>query len=453
MPGAPQSLLADTLSVPRRFGGLVAVLALTIGALIGLHPGFAALVIAAWIPLVLTGHLRFAVYLLALSLAFNFTVVSQPIHLSLTQLVGLVLVVAAGIRIAAGIERSRSGSAIWPWSGFIFTAAAMPSLVFAVSGREAVIGIVQLLFVSALIYATTRVLSESSEGTDETLRVLAVAAVLSTVPALLQSALGIGPESYIRSGLMRAYSTYGQPNSYGYYLAGMVPLFLGLATRSKGFLVPLVISSIALLLTMSRGAIAAAVLASAMFLLLYQLRFRSGELAGVVAVLALLGLGTVLVLPSTIFAGLADFGDWSVQQRALTLRSSWLAILDNPVFGYGPGSFKVLRPGIALAGLVDDVEMPHNFLIEVWLELGALALACFVVLVMAYYVASIRAFWRSRDVVLGSLIAAFTGILAASLTGGLLIRGVEEAFVLIVALSATRVARSRGLADAGTVPL
>ncbi len=144
-------------------------------------------------------------------------------------------------------------------------------------------------------------------------------------------------------------------------------------------------------------------------------------------------------MPSSIISGLTDFGDWSSQQRALTLLSSVAAIRARPILGYGSGSFASLRPDIALAGLVDDIEMPHNFVVEIWLELGILALVCFVILVAFYYFAALRMYRRRADPVLASLVAAFTGMLATSLTASLFIRGVEEVFALIVALTAARV--------------
>jgi len=449
--------MALTRDPPQRLAVTVTVglLAVITGALISVHPAFAVLALAAWIPIVITRHVRYMAYILAASLGVNVTVFSDPVHLSLPQVAGVLLVIAVGVRVAVRLLPTHRGGAWWPWSGFLFAAAALPAVVTAVFVQEALIGVAQLVLVASVIYAATRLLTAYPGAVEPTLRVVAIAAMVSVLPALVQSGFSVGPESFIRSGMMRAYSTYGQPNSYGHYLAAMVPLFLGLATDNKRFILPLTLTTIALLLTLSRGAIAATALGTGFFLLAHQLRSGSRGLGSLVAIASVLGLAAMLLVPSQVVTKLVDFGDWSVQQRGLALLSSWTAILDRPFLGYGPGAFKMLRPGIALSGLVDDVEMPHNFPIEIWLELGFLALACFLTLVVLYYAVTLRGYWRSRDVTLAALAAGFTGLLAASLTGSLLIRGVEETFALIVALTAARLAaiRNASPANAHSIPV
>jgi O-antigen ligase len=375
---------------------------------------------------------------LALSLAVNVTVLDRPAHLSVPQLVSLLVVAVAAVRMAFRALPRSGANGVWAWSGLIFAVAALPSLVATDFPGAAAVGTAQLVLVGLVIFAATKLLEAYPESLESTLGVLAVAAVVSVIPALVQTALGVGPESFVRYGIMRAYSTFGQPNSYGLYLAGMVPLFFGLTAYRRAFAIPFVLTAVALAATLSRGAMAGAGVAIVGFLLAHRRSARArGMGAVVVGSLALASL-VVLALPESIFTGLTSFGDWSSQQRALTLVTSVTAIRARPFLGYGPGSFAALRPDIAVSGLVDDIDMPHNFVIEVWLELGIVALGCFLVLVAAYYVTTQRAYRRVGDPVLGALVAAFTGMLVTSLTASLLIRGIEELFALLIALTAAR---------------
>ncbi len=414
-------------------------LAAATGALVYANVAFAAAALVAWIPLLTTRRPQYAVYLLALSLAVNVTVLHAPAHVSLPQLASLYVVAVVLIRVALRALPELGVGRGWAWSGFIFAAATVPSLVATGLPVRAAVGGTQILLVGCVIFAATKLLTAYPGSVEKTLRFLGVAAVLSVIPALAQTVFSLGPESFVRYGIMRAYSTYGQPNSYGLYLAGMVPLFFGLTAYRRGFAVPLVLTSVALGATLSRGAIAGAGVGIAGLLLTHR---RSTGSPGI-GVVVMSGVAVVtlviLALDEPILAGLTNFTDWSSRQRALTLLTAISAIRARPILGYGPGSFALLRPDIAVSGLVDDIEMPHNVVVEIWLELGVVALACFLVLAAAYYVVTQRAYRRSGDPVLAALMAAFTGMLVTSLTASLFIRGVEEAFALLIALTAARV--------------
>jgi O-antigen ligase len=83
--------------------------------------------------------------------------------------------------------------------------------------------------------------------------------------------------------------------------------------------------------------------------------------------------------------------------------------------------------------------MPHNLFLHVWFELGLAALLVLVAVIGGYYRASIRALRRSRSVLLAGSIGAVSAMLGASMFGTLFIRGVQEEFVLLVAMTAAAV--------------
>ncbi len=232
------------------------LLAAVVGMLISQNVGFASIALVGWAPLLLTRHARYGVYLLALSVAFNITVLNDPVHLSLPQLVGLFMITSVLIRLALRSLPQQTEGRFWAWSGFVFATATIPSIIGTDFPTAALAGTIQIMLVSFVIFTATKLLIAYPRSVEKTLELLAIAAVISVIPAFIQTAFGVGPESFVRSGIMRAHSTYGQPNSYGLYLAGMVPLFFGLTTYKRVFVIPLLVTSVALLATLSRGAIA-----------------------------------------------------------------------------------------------------------------------------------------------------------------------------------------------------
>lgn len=405
-----------------------------------------------WVPVLLAQSPATLLGWFALALGINVTVLGTPVHVSLPQLVALVALGGIALQAGDGRVASPSGARWWAWSGALFVAAAIPSLVGAVSAPAAAAGMTRLLFLSVLMYVLTRYLTAFPDHVRRVIPYLAVGLAISILVAFAQSALGIGPRAFFKEGYLRVYSTYGQPNSYAQYLTGLIPLLLGAATQRRALLFPAALATIALLLTGSRGAAAATALSLLVLLALLRQERRARRAMGLLVFLGLVGLTVVLVLPPAVFHRFIIARDWAVEQRGLALLTAWNAILERPLLGYGPGAFQVLRPDIAVFGFVDDLDVPHNFAMEVWLEEGLPALLCLGALVIAYYFKSIRAVRLTGDPLLAGLVAAFTGLLTMSLTSTLLIRGVQECFVLIVAMTAARVVAAPGERAVSTPP-
>jgi O-antigen ligase len=189
-----------------------------------------------------------------------------------------------------------------------------------------------------------------------------------------------------------------------------------------------------IILSGSRGAWAGALAGLLMFFLV-TFRPRPGQIiAAACGALALLG--AVLLIPDGFILGRFDMTDWSTQQRLLILFTAWDGITRSPLLGWGPGSFEHMLPAIARRGLYDDVAMPHNIVLDIWFELGLLALICFITLCTACIAKAARAYRRTHDVRIAGLLAGIVAMIAAAMFGSLFIRGVQEMFILLIALIA-----------------
>jgi O-antigen ligase len=220
------------------------------------------------------------------------------------------------------------------------------------------------------------------------------------------------------------------------YLAGVLPLAagLGLRPRRRGFLIAAAVIALGIALSGSRGAWAGAAIG---MLALYAAvaRLRASVIAGGLFGAAAL-VGFAFLLPREWILGRFDLTDWSTQQRLLILLTAWDGITRSPLLGYGPGSFEAMLPGIARPGLLDDVATPHNVLLHIWFEHGLAALLCFTVLLAAYACTTLRAARRTRDPRLAGLFGGVLGMIAAAMFGTLFIRGVQETFILLIAITA-----------------
>ena len=409
---------------------LTGVIATTLGAAVALDPRAAAILAAALLaPVLVWAAPRVAFALLAISLGLNLDLLRAPVFVSLPQLAAIALTAAVFIRRPpAGIRAGLAAGA-----GLLFLVATLPSVPAAVDPGAAYTGLVKLAVLALLLTAAVRGTVERWVRPERLTDWLVAGALLSLVPAFTQVLVGIGPESFRVGGVMRAWSTYTQPNSYGLYLAGLFPVALGVALarrRLAGFA-----AAAAILLTIgltgSRGAWAGAA-AGLLAFFAATTRWRAAYVAAAAfGLLALVGLASLV--PTGLIAGRFDLGDWSLQQRVLLLLTAWDGILRNPIAGYGGGSFEHLLPAIARRGLTDDVVLSHNVLLDIWFELGLTALLCFVALITAFLVRAFRAARRTHDPRLAGLFAGVTGMLVAALFGTLFIRGVQETFVLLMA--------------------
>ena len=103
--------------------------------------------------------------------------------------------------------------------------------------------------------------------------------------------------STIRMGIMRAEAGFGHPVYYGVYCALMIPIayFLFESSRKKRFLIICILNIIGLLLTESRGSIAALIFMIAIAIIRMNKVHRQRLVGGLIAVVVCIAMVSLLV--------------------------------------------------------------------------------------------------------------------------------------------------------------
>jgi O-antigen ligase len=192
------------------------------------------------------------------------------------------------------------------------------------------------------------------------------AVIGTSLYGFVQVARGIGPEAFNVNGLLRAYSTFGQPNPFAGYLGVTVPLLAAVVggwwlARSRAgspalFPTPLIVLAatatgmglVALVLTQSRGGWigAAAGLGAVAWLLGQRMRLAAVGI-GVVVLLAAVATPLGARLGGRLFDGagvesqevLVTPQNFAVQERLAHWRAGWAMAKRYPLLGVGAGNY------------------------------------------------------------------------------------------------------------------
>jgi putative inorganic carbon (HCO3(-)) transporter len=260
-----------------------------------------------------------------------------------------------------------------------------------------------------------------AKSDPDPLRRRAVAAGLLIAGSL---AALVGIRSYVYSVRMgdpswRIFGTFYNPNVFAGFLMLAIPLSISalLAARSGiirilcGYALLTLIT--ALVLTGSRGGWLAFLLSAVVFgpLLGVALgRRRQGAVAGLVAVVVLVGLA--IALPPLRVRLLTSFSaqEHSNRFRLLTWEAALQMVLDRPVQGFGPGSFELAFPKYAIGGYT---RMAHENYLQIAAETGLPGLLAFVWLLGAFIFSTTRALSSAGNREVALLMAACVSGVAA----------------------------------------
>lgn len=294
-------------------------------------------------------------------------------------------------------------------------------LVIAVSAFTSIsveesyqIALVMIAFAMAYFVIINTV--ETKKQLKFLLYLFVIAAALSAVYGIHQYIFGdVYSQAWLDSEMfedikMRVYSTFENPNVYGEYLILVIPIAVGLFWTEKGFWKKLFllgiigITTLALVLTFSRGCWLGILFALALLAIMIDRRFI---LLGVVVLLAM-----PFVLPETIinrFMSIGDMSDSSTSYRVYIWMGT-LAMLKDYWFcgvGLGETSYNTIYPLYSY----NNIEAPHshNLYLQFVSQFGIIGLITFLGMVYNFYKDTTIKMLKKKDILLAGIVAGMTG--------------------------------------------
>jgi O-antigen ligase len=321
----------------------------------------------------------------------------------------------------------------------IFTFLFLTTISFLYSSNmsSGIKELIQFIGIFLLYYFFVNNIEEGKEIKKIVLLLIISSSIVSVI-ALYQyfSRSGIVISPFIVSV---ASTFHGQPNALGAYLGMIIPLVSGLFIYSRGreksllgLVLPLLF--LALFFTFSRSAWLG-VIGSLVIILSFKKKKFFFFFLGGAALLLLFNFFSGATFLGKGLHFLLNLKGTSGQERILLSQAALKMMKDRPLFGVGPGNFLYLLPEYA-PRLGRTNPLVHNFVLQLGAENGILALGAFFWLLVVYFREGWRNFrddrWPGLSLgLLGSLIF----ILINSLFGYPFLHGIQEPFVLVLALT------------------
>lgn len=236
-------------------------------------------------------------------------------------------------------------------------------------------------------------------------------------------------------GFPRVHSTFLEPLLMANFL--LIPIFLMVSLwlkkqiKAKVFIPLLIILLVVFILTISRGAYLA-LLVAGIFLVIFAFKeiFQWRRILLLLLILAISGLvafGMIRVAGKQALANFMEQGEtvvkkpeeqgFSTAHRLMTFKIAFQAFKEHPVFGIGPGNFGSYYDNYPMESLPKvEYQTVNNQYLEVLAENGILGLAVFVLFLIILFIRSWRAFRITKNPLISAFIlgatAALVGILA-----------------------------------------
>ena len=411
------AVLGPVANPARRRAGLAAgsttVGALGIGLLTAWHPvAVLAAVVACTAVVVMTLRLEAAV--LVYVAAEPFAGYLEMLHATSVKLLGLVVFAAWAVRLATDDRPPALRHRVVYAAGALLL-AVLAALVVHPHGADGVaVAVRYLSYVAVLV-----VLVDSMRTRLDPWRVVRVFVVACSVAA------AVALVAYLRTG-GRAAGPVEDANDFALYLLCALPFALALwqrpgAHRSLWGL-SVVVLTVALLATFSRGAILGLGVVVALGLVLGVLRWHVVALGAVAiagSVLAIVVLAPDLVTRS--FEAKQHVADSNVSSRFTAWTLAAEMTVDSPLVGQGPGGYSVQFDDYLGSRVTNPphLDVAHHMYLDVSSETGLLGLGAFGALLLAGGTTAWRARRRPghRDLALAvclSLAGVLTGALFLS---------------------------------------
>ncbi len=428
-----------------------------------------------------------------------------PVHVTTTQIFfSLVLLGWVALRGLPGLVREirPQGSLRWlEWGMLAFVLAGAASVWAAQNRTLAIKELVQIVFCIA-IYAYVRSNALRTFGIDRYCRWIVWVAGAAALLGVVQYFMSPPTTFTIVLGRTRPYLTFGDPNNFAAYLAGLLPLSLAVVAqrpRRWGYMAAVTLVVFCLICTCSRSAWLSAIVGSLVLLLIR----RREMLVPMAMLLAIAVVGSVLFaydvrhqgtdrglaikkMPKSAETGETAWGqdaeaaataDEAVEATPILRRNTDSFRKDlvrlgltmfrtNPILGVGLGNSGDVMPyyferaqvseGFQMDYQAKGQEMTiHSMPLQLLTELGLASMTVLVVIggMIWMFVQGCRR-GRPRDAaLLAGLIGACGAILVATCFGWLFTRGLSEIFFILLGLAAAQARKTpaRELAPATVV--
>jgi putative inorganic carbon (HCO3(-)) transporter len=433
---------------------------------------------------------------LVVAVAASVTIVAQPV-LGLALLVAVIPLTPAGDLLArlpvlpadglalallatvaaSGAVRRRLGlvvtGAFVP--GVAFIGAMLVSAIFAADPFTA--GKELLRWSEALgILVVTATVCARERNRHVVVSAIFLATVAESLLGWVQFVLRRGPDGFRIGSFLRAYGTFGQPNPFGGYLVMVVPIALGVilwqwprsvatAGRNVFGLSPTLILAgaaattgvIALLMSLSRGALLGLVAAAILLVCLFTSRAIPLLLIGLVVLAILATLGSSNLLPPIVadrlsqiweFIGPFDASrvvptpeNWAIVERMAHWQAAWNMYQANPIVGIGPGGYVSAYPLYRVNDFwTDPLGHAHNLYLNIMAETGFLGITTYIGQWTAWLLVVAAGYRRSRGrfdrALAAGILASLVGVALHNIFDNLSVHGLETETGLLVGLAA-----------------
>ncbi len=394
---------------------------------------------------------------LFLPLWFNpFSAMSfEPAKVAFLQSITISLMVAAVISLFLGGRNENFAARLRYRMGLLDNPLLPPILGFALASTIATLtsvdwrlslwgprdnphGLITLFCGLVLFLVMTPVL-QSRNYLDRFITALLLGTIPVAVYGIAQY-LGLDPLDWIANRISPSFSTLGNPNFLGAYLAMVIPFTLSriLMASSKNrpwrYVLILLLQIVCLWLTLARGAWLGLMGGCLAFLAVLAWRWHSRTWVVASALGLLFGVGVLINMSTSVLRPWgtgrvasaqeenpppAKIDTGSTQERMVIWGNTIGLIADRWWLGYGPGTFVpvfALRYPSALAGIGEPevwVSDPHNLLLSQLMDSGVVGLATFLWILVAFYKLVHRVLARAIDRQTEATLMAISGSVIA----------------------------------------
>lgn len=214
----------------------------------------------------------------------------------------------------------------------------------------------------------------------------------------------------VEGGLSGVTGPFAHYNNFGTYLLVVLCLafaqliYAGKRIKKIFFLVLIILLSVSLLMTFSRGAWFGAGIAF-MLMMLFLRRFKI-----VLAFACIISL-VLLVVPSIRERVLFTFQKGGDADRFMLWRGAWGMIEERPFLGKGLGTYIIYMPEYTHQ---ENSQYAHNSYLQIWAETGIFSLLTFLIFLLLIFVQAVRSLMAKKDPILLGLLCGIGGFLVHS---------------------------------------